>query len=125
MRGRPVRNFRAWRRLSLVPCEGDADGTPHTNPDFCIGCGNGLPGFALRDVGVVVLDEAVAVDRYAELPEAGVVDTLKNKTDVDFVGCGVQFQISGQGGIPPRSVGWATPEDVRPERDRLRPLQPQ
>src|SRR4030042_903888 len=31
------------------------DGTPYTNPDFCIGCGNGLPGFAIRDVGIIVL----------------------------------------------------------------------
>lgn len=90
------------------PCEGDADGIPHTNPDFCIGCGNGLPGFALRDVGVIVLEEPITVDRYAELPDAGVVDTLKNKTGIDFVGYGVQVQVSGQGGIPPRDR-WTGP----------------
>jgi hypothetical protein len=36
------------------------------------------------------------------------VDTLKNKTNVDFVGYGVQFQISGKGGIPPQAR-WAGP----------------
>lgn len=79
------------------------DGTPYTNPDFCIGCGNGLPGFALRDVGVVVLSEPVTMDEYAALPDAGLVDTLKNKTAVDFVGYGVQEQIHGGG--PPVWTG--------------------
>ena len=82
------------------------DGTPHTNPDFCIGCGNGLPGFALRDVGVVVLTEPVpvtVVDKYAILPDAGVVDELRNKTDVDVVGYGVQEQTRGGG--PPVWTG--------------------
>jgi hypothetical protein len=55
------------------PCVGDVGGTPHPNPDFCTGCGNGLPGFARRDVGVVTLDAAVPttlVSRYAELAGA-------------------------------------------------------
>ena len=62
------------------------EGTPWTNPDFAIGAGNGLPGFAYRDVGIVVLAEEVDVGGLAELPAAGQVDTLKNKTDIDFVG---------------------------------------
>ena len=76
------------------------DGIPYTNPEFCLGCGNGLPGFAHRDVGVVVLSEPVpasVVSEYALLPAAGLVDTLKNKTRVDFVGYGVQSQIHGGG----------------------------
>lgn len=82
------------------------DGVAYTNPDFCIGCGPGLPGFAIRDVGVIVLGEPVptsAVDEYPSLPAAGLVDTLKNKTPVDFVGYGVQEQIVGGG--PPRWTG--------------------
>jgi hypothetical protein len=81
------------------------EGTPYTNPDFCIGCGNGLPGFALRDVGIVVLSEPVptsVVSEYAQLPTAGLVDTLK-KAPVDFVGYGVQEQIHGGG--PPVWTG--------------------
>jgi len=82
------------------------DGTAYTNPGFCIGCGNGLPGFAIRDVGVIVLTEPVptsVVSEYAELPEAGIVDTLANKTPIDFVGYGVQQQITGGG--PPVWTG--------------------
>jgi hypothetical protein len=82
------------------------DGVPHTNPDFCIGCGNGLPGFAIRDVGVVVLTEPVpvaVVGEYAELPSAGLVDTLAKKSAVDLVGYGVQEQLHGGG--PPVWTG--------------------
>ena len=82
------------------------DGTPHTAPGFCIGCGKGLPGFAIRDVGVVVLTEPVpiaAVSQYGELPPAGLVDTLANKTPVTLVGYGVQTQLHGGG--PPVWTG--------------------
>jgi hypothetical protein len=73
------------------------EGTPYLNPDYRspdnpYGGGNGLPAFSYRDVGVVVLDEPVYMDEMAELPEAGLVDTLKNKTDLDVVGYGVQDQ---------------------------------
>jgi hypothetical protein len=82
------------------------DGTAYTYPGFCIGCGQGLPGFATGDVGVVVLSEPVpmsVVGSYAALPGAGLVDTLKNKTGVDLVGYGVQEQIHGGG--PPVWTG--------------------
>ena len=82
------------------------DGVAHTFPSFCIGCGNGLPGFAFRDVGVIVLTEPVpmsVVDDYAALPTAGVVDTLPNKADVDLVGYGVSIQLHGGG--PPVWTG--------------------
>jgi hypothetical protein len=87
------------------------DGVPYTYPGFCIGCGKGLPGFAAGDVGVVVLTEPVpasVVAAYAQLPSGGLVDTLRSKTKIDFVGYGVQFQISGQGGVPPQAR-WAGP----------------
>jgi len=73
------------------------DGIPYTNPDFCIGCGQGLPGFAIRDVGIVVLSEPAPMSEYAQLPEAGLVDTLANKTAVEIVGYGVQVQTHGGG----------------------------
>ena len=81
-------------------------GTPYTYPDYCSECGNGLPGFAYRDVGIVVLDEPVpasVVGEYADLPAAGLVDTLANKTPVDIVGYGVQEQVRGGG--PPYWTG--------------------
>jgi Trypsin len=76
------------------------DGVAHTNPDFCIGCGGGLPGFAFRDVGVIVLTERVpsrVVSEYAHLPSAGLVDTLAAGTAVDLVGYGVQVNQRGGG----------------------------
>jgi hypothetical protein len=84
------------------------DGVPHTNPDFAIGAGNGLPGFAYRDVGVVVLTEpvpssVVGADEYASLPTPNLVGTLRSKTPLDFVGYGVQTQITGGG--PPAWTG--------------------
>ncbi len=87
------------------------EGIPNTNPKYRsdenpYGGGNGLPAFSYRDVGVVVLTEPVpddVVDEYAELPDPGLVDTLKNKTDLDLVGYGVQDQIHGGG--PPSWTG--------------------
>jgi len=55
---------------------------------------------------VVVLSERVkkkVVGEYAQLPEAGLVDTLENKTNVDLVGYGVQEQHHGGG--PPYWTG--------------------
>lgn len=69
--------------------------TPH--PEWCPGCGNGLPGFDSYDVAVIVLEEPVTLPRYAQLPTPGLVDTLEMKAEVDLVGYGVQFD---QGGGP-------------------------
>ena len=89
---------------------GAIEGTPYTNPKYRsaenpYGGGNGLPAFSYRDVGVVVLTESVPEDvvgEYAELPDPGQVDTLKNKTAIDFVGYGVQYQAQIPGNqIPP------------------------
>lgn len=90
------------------PGSGAIEGTPYTNPKYRseenpYGGGNGLPAFSYRDIGVVVLDEPVDVGGMAELPDAGVVDTLKNKTDIDLVGYGVQEQVHGGG--PPYWTG--------------------
>lgn len=91
------------------------DGIPHTYPSFCTGCGNGLPRFAIGDVGIIVLTEPVptsAVSEYAALPDAGLVDTLANKTGIDFVGYGVQFQAKIPGSQlpkPPPFFRWTGP----------------
>jgi Trypsin len=94
------------------PCQGDVGGVPHPNPDFCNPCGPGLNRFAFRDLGVVTLDGSLSVSRYADLPEAGVVDTLPNKAPFDFVGYGVQFQEQIPGSQlpqPPPFYRWAGP----------------
>jgi hypothetical protein len=71
------------------------EGTAYTYPEYNNDPnrkGNGLPSFAYRDVGIVVLDEPVDVGGFAALPEPGLVDELSNKSPVEFVGYGVQFQ---------------------------------
>jgi hypothetical protein len=86
------------------------EGMPYTNPKYRseenpYGGGNGLPAFSYRDVGVVVLTETVPISKvnyYAQLPSAGWVDTLKNKTDVDLVGYGVQYQAQIPGNFLPQ-----------------------
>jgi hypothetical protein len=96
---------------------GSIEGTPYTNPKYRsdenpYGGGNGLPAFSYRDVGIVVLDEPVYMDEYAELPEAGLVDILKNKTAIDFVGYGVQYQAQIPGSElpqPPPYYRWTGP----------------
>jgi hypothetical protein len=95
--------------ITGYPCFGDAGGTPYTNPDYRVGNpyggGNGLPAFSYRDVGVIDLSEAVptsVVSTYGQLPTAGLVDTLANKTAVDFVGYGVQYQVPGAGNLLPQ-----------------------
>jgi secreted trypsin-like serine protease len=94
------------------PCFGDAGGTPHAHPDACFDCASGLPSAVVRDVAVVTLDAPVptsVVSRYAELPAASRVDTLANKTPVDFVGYGVTDQAKIPGSFvqdPPPFFRW-------------------
>jgi hypothetical protein len=82
------------------------DGVAYTYNEFLIGGGNGLPGFAAGDVGIIVLAEPVptsVVGEYALLPAALQVDGLKNKASLDLVGYGVQYMLVGGG--PPAMVG--------------------
>jgi hypothetical protein len=82
----------------------DAAGTAHTYPGFCNPCGGGLPGFDGGDVGVVTLDDVVGgvPSEHASLPTAGAVDTLKNKSAVDYVGYGATFQAHVPGNVLPQ-----------------------
>lgn len=104
------------------PFGGDTsyEGTPSTHPDYRspdnpYGGGNGLPAFSFRDIGVVVLSEPVpasVVDEYAVLPDAGLVDTLRNKAPVDVVGYGVSEQAQVPGNLlpqPPPFYRWTGP----------------
>ena len=72
-------------------------GTTYTDPNFCNGCGHGLVRFDTSDVGVVVLDQPADVNKFAQLPDAGLVDTLDMGTQVDIVGYGVQQRAVGGG----------------------------
>ena len=77
-------------------------GTFYPHPDWCIGCGPGLPGFDTHDVAVVVLSSPRDPGAFAELPEPNLVDTLPMGTPVDIVGYGVQGFIRGGG--PPGQI---------------------
>ena len=89
------------------PYGGDTsyEGTPYTcdgYANYIKGNSKGLPAFSYRDVGIVVLTEPVltsVVSEYAQLPSAGLVDTLSVNTAVDLVGYGVQYQLE------PRKTG--------------------
>jgi hypothetical protein len=99
------------------PGSGAIEGTPFTNPDYRsadnpYGGGNGLPAFSYRDVGIVVLDGSVTGIVPADLPDAGLVDMLKNKAPVDLVGYGVQYQAQIPGNElpqPPPYYRWTGP----------------
>jgi secreted trypsin-like serine protease len=82
------------------PGETSVEGLPITGPDYALNAGAGLHGFLHRDIAVVLLDEPVTLERYAQLPEVGLVDTLPNRTPVTVVGYGVQEQVLGDGGQP-------------------------
>jgi secreted trypsin-like serine protease len=73
------------------PFNGQVGGTPYTHPDY------DPDAFVLRDVGVVVLDEEVAMDTYGQLPELNQLDALKKKRgkqDATFTAVGYGLQES-------------------------------
>jgi len=78
----------------------------YPDPQFCIGCAHGLPGFDTHDVAVVVLDQPVNLPQYAQLPTPGLVDTLAMGTRVTLVGYGVQH--FARGGGPPQPDAFFT-----------------
>jgi secreted trypsin-like serine protease len=89
-------------------------GTPYLHPKYCIAnpedkvdCAPQVPTEAYiarerrYDVGVVVLEEPVRMDTYGALPEAGLVDTLKEGQRLTTVGYGAtRYEIDGE--PPPR-----------------------
>jgi hypothetical protein len=76
-------------------------GTGHQlNDPFCIGCGTVVPHATATDVAVIALDEPIFVSRYAELPDAGLVDTLPVGQLLTVVGYGTQH-------VDPSTKAWA------------------
>jgi hypothetical protein len=69
----------------------------YPDPQFCIACAKGLPGFDTHDVAVVIFDAPVTLPGYASLPSQGQVDTLPMGTDISIVGYGVQNFLRGGG----------------------------
>ena len=72
-------------------------GEVHLHPQWCLGCGPGLPRFSTHDVAVITLAAPNAAGPFAVLPFEGQVDTLAMKRSVSVVGYGVQGFIRGGG----------------------------
>jgi Trypsin len=95
-------------------------GTPYLHPTFCVptpdnkaGCAppgrpelvGTLPRDFRYDVGVVVLKEPVRMATYGALPDAGLVDTLKEGQRLTTVGYGAnRFAIDREPPLPPEPV---------------------
>jgi hypothetical protein len=76
-------------------------GTPYIHPKFCLAPKEGCPRYDRYDVGVAVLKEPVRMATYGALPDAGLVDTLKEGQRLTTVGYGATgYEIDG--GPPPR-----------------------
>ena len=87
------------------PCKGDAGGEPHAHPDYCFECRKGMLRQVSRDVAIVTLDHPVpttTVRRYAQLPQPRQADGLANRSLIDLVGFGVQFQRDLPGNATPK-----------------------
>lgn len=69
---------------------GVVSGTWYPHPDWCSPCGNGVTGFDLNDVAVVILDAPIALAEYGDLPSLGQAAALPQKTGVSLVGYGLQ-----------------------------------
>jgi Trypsin len=71
------------------PCAGDASGTAVTHPSYDPAAPH------LADLGVVVLDELVALERYASLPTPELLEGRKGKVTFTTVGYGQQRAFPG------------------------------
>lgn len=70
------------------PNTGDVGGTPYTHPDY------DPNAFFFRDLGVVVLDRAVRMNRYGALPRVDALDKLKPSSSTLFTAVGYGLQQS-------------------------------
>lgn len=66
-------------------------GSWYPHPEFCFACSPAATDIDTHDIGVVVLDQEVALDSYAVLPSAGFVDSLPKHTRLTLVGYGLQW----------------------------------
>lgn len=85
------------------PFTGDVGGTTHTHPDY------DPSAFFFRDLGMVVLDDSMAMDTYGELPELDQFDALKPRRSTTFTAVGYGLQRSSP-----------SPQDFLTQADRVR-----
>jgi hypothetical protein len=81
-------------RYDFYPCTGEYTGTAYTHPAYDPAL------FPLHDLGVVILDQPVELEQYAELPGADELLAWKSGTKQDFtsVGYGLQEAYPGAAG---------------------------
>jgi hypothetical protein len=89
-------------------------GTPYLHPKTCLAANEGcvpapisgeVVGHPRYDVGVVVLKKPVRMATYGALPDAGLVDTLKEGQHLTTVGYGVnRFDISSEPPLQPQPI---------------------
>jgi len=95
----------SFNPISWPPTSGGSDWNAveswYTHPDYDILAAPQLKDWITHDVGILILEEPVVMDDYGELPEEGLVDTLKMMTSVDQVGYGVQEMFHVPGAGPP------------------------
>jgi len=72
---------------------GFVSGTWHPHPGFCPQCANGLVGFDLNDVAVVILDAPIALPEYGNLPSLGEAAAQPQKAGISLVGYGIQDRL--------------------------------
>jgi V8-like Glu-specific endopeptidase len=77
------------------PFSGDTGGTPHTHPGY------NAAAFFLHDLGVVVLDTPMVMQKYGTLPELNVLDAMakrrgRQNTTFTAVGYGLQESFPDQ-----------------------------
>jgi hypothetical protein len=80
-------NLEPDREAFGYPFVGEASGTPYTHPDYIDEL------FYLYDLGVVVLDEPIDLENYAQLPKVDQLDTLgkgRKRAQITAVGYGLQ-----------------------------------
>jgi hypothetical protein len=101
-------------------------GTPYLHPKACVppkeGCSptpivRQVAGYPRYDAGVVVLKEPVRMATYGALPDAGLVDTLKEGQRLTTVGYGANgYELAGE---PPPRPQLVYPDDRNSATVRL------
>jgi hypothetical protein len=83
------------------------EGVPITYPEYASAIANhasiGNKIFSVSDLGIVLLSNPVEGINFANLPTAGLADTLKVKTDLQVIGYGMQDQITPKNNGPTNS----------------------
>jgi hypothetical protein len=70
------------------PFDGDVGGTPYTHPNY------NPNAFFIRDLGVVLLDKPMKMNKYGALPRQDQLDALKPSSSTTFTAVGYGLQQS-------------------------------